>query len=614
MSPNAKNHSRKIAAVTAAALILTACHPMNTTPSQGVTESTVMSEETTENTTENATEETGSEETVQPVYCDIDGFEDFYVYPVTNCEGENMLMYVSHWDGDKGSSYSMDFDTGSRDDLMKGFQYRSVLAYNAPCQLRENISAEDMSALLDRFDFAVCQPDMWKRNEEISTDSFNRIAAALSEIELISQIDENTAELTDSDLNFTADQFTIEINKYDFYWTVTAEFFKCGENDAVMLTVDDLSGLYALNQKYPDSTAPYNEVKTAYENSCRASGCYLCSPDALDAFIGRNGTEPTAEAPVIYTPPTYERYAEDVSGKDLDWFLGKDLTVSTAEPIRVFNTGIYVPEFIDRASFDMGNFLGLYSKEPEVNFVVAVSDQYSNRLKELDEDETLVVEFDGTAFGNDCFYREYYADNRYCADFCYTVDGVEMEARATIYRTHWGTDYRPYFRGFFASITPAYTLPEPAFDENADEYFTSNTAESLTDSGCGISLFIPDGLETYSDFRGFTAQSEDIWINVSDNIGYLISDNFTSKSYQKLYAKQLESGNLDDFRLFERNGQKSALAKFTGTDFVQGRYESYTYMIISGEKNYLVSVTANHTDAEKSELLREILSSVTLNV
>ena len=258
----------------------------------------------------------------------------------------------------------------------------------------------------------------------------------------------------------------------------------------------------------------------------------------------------------------------------------------------------------------MGNFLVLYSKEPEVNFVVAVSDDSSNRKKELNEDETLVVEFDG----KDCFYREYYADNRYCADFCYTVDGMEMEARATIYRTHWGTDYRPYFRGFFTSITSASTLPEPAFDGNADEYLTENTAESLTDSGCGISLFVPDGLETYSDFRGFTAQSEDIWINVSDSIDYLISDNFTSKSYQKLYAKQLESGNLDDFRLFERNGQKSALAKFTGTDFVRGRYESYTYMIIGGEKNYLVSVTANHTDAEKSEHLREILSSVTLNV
>lgn len=568
------------------------------------------------------------------VFCDIRGYEDFYYFPVTACDGNTYYMYVSNF-GD-GCDFSM--DTRAE---MSGFQYRSVLAMNIPAKEYKNISLKKANAYLDGYDFRAMKPGNWtddntedyinmgifeKRSlqNKRKTEYANKCIAVMEDLKLTKKFDGNIEKLSQAPYNETKINLDIEIVKYSLYTGISAKFFDYNGKTVVKLSGTDFSAFSELTHKNKKTVPKYEETYEAYYKSSEFEGYFYCDPEPLEEYFGKNGEKPAKKAKTYYKDPSNTGKTllnEELDGKPLSFFLDSENNKPKDSNYYVIGSAAVCPP--DEAVYHEVYDDLLYFGDPKGHIFRLW--EIEKEDADLPENAELKVKLNGKLFGNPCKYYEYFpTEKAYTAVLIFNIGNNRYKAEATAYDYSWDFDLRKPFREFFGSIKPAGDLKKNKFGKAPSDYFKKyKISENEYASACGgLKLWIPESLsDTYSTDTYFFAADSENKKSMRVDIGFTKSyDNKPLKGTYQNYHRTVFHKNISDsdaiesklkkLYRFKRDGNKCTLAVKEQMDFVLGWQTVYEYYIDCKNSFYSVVITVPEGSENSEEEALKILSSI----
>ncbi len=572
------------------------------------------------------------------VYCDIRGYEDFFYFPVTGCDGEKYYMYVSNFGN--GCEFSM--DTSAK---MSGFQYRSAFAANMPAKEYKNISLKKAKAYLDKYDFRAMEPGNWSGYEsedysnmsileqrslkyKMQTEYANKCIAVLENLKLTKKFDGDEGKLSPAPYNETVLKLDIEIVEYQLYTDISAEFFDYNGKTVVKLSGTDFSDVSELIEKNKKTVPKFEEAKEAYYKSSSFEGYFCCDPAPLGDYFGKIGEQLAKKAKTYYKDPFNTGKTlpkEELDGKPLSYFIdSKGNKPKDSEYYVAGGAAVCPPHGVNdyRVYGDL-----LYFGTPQ---------GHEFRVWEIEkadagfpEDTEFRVKLSGKLFGSPCRYYEYYSSERaYTAILKFKAGGNWYKAEATAYYDSWDSGFRELFREFFESVKPADELEKIKFGKAPSDYFKKyRISKKEYTSACGdMELWIPKGLsELRSDDTYFSAAApkdrKAMQISVSLEKSYDgeplsgLYKNYHRTAYHKnssVSAGAIES-KLKKLYNFKRGGNSCTLAIKEEMDFVWGWQTVYEYYIDCGDSIYSVYITVPEGSNNTEEDVVKVLSSIKIN-
>ncbi len=574
------------------------------------------------------------------VYCDIRGYEDFYYFPVTGCDGKKYYMYVSNF-GD-GCEFSL--DTRAE---MSGFQYKPALAENTPAKEYKNISLKNANAYLEEYDFRVMEPGTWSddstedyinmsfieenilRNKKM-TKYANKCIAVLENLELTKEFDGDIKKLSYAPYNETKIELDIEIVEYLLYTDISAEFFDYNGKTVVKLSGTDFSAVSELMDKNKKTVPKVEEANEAYYKSSKFEGYFYCDPTPLEEYFGKNGEEPAKKAKTYYKDPYNTGKTlpkEELDGKTLSYFIDSgDNKPKDSKYYVVNQAAVCPPDGVTYYKVSNSGLNVLYFDTPQ---------GHEFRVREIEkedagfpEDTKLRFKLSGKLFGNSCKYYEYYSSERaYTAILKFKIAENWYKAEATAYYNSWDTEFRKLFRDFFGSIKPSSELEEIKFGKAPSDYFKKYkiSNKEYTSACDSLKLWLPKNLDDIisEDTYFYAADSKDrknIQINIS------LTKSYDGKPITGLYqnyhrmifhknssdSSAIES-NLKKLYNFKRGGNKCTLAVSEEMDFIWGWQTVCQYYIDCGDSFYTIYISLPEDSENTEEDMMKILSSIKIN-
>ncbi len=571
------------------------------------------------------------------VFCDIRGYEEFYYFPVTACNGKKYYMYVSNF-GD-GCEFSM--DTSAE---MSGFEYISVLAENIPAKEYKNISLKEATAYLEKYDFHAMEPGIWSDDNtgdyanmsileqrslqyKKKTEYANKCIAVMENLNLTKKFGGDIKKLSPASYNETEIDLDIAIVEYSLYTDISAKFFEYNGKTVVKLSGTDFSAVSELIDKNKKTVPRFEEANEAYYKSSKFEGYFYCDPTPLEEYFGKNGEKPAKKAKTYYKDPYNTGKTlpkEELDGKPLSYFIDPEENKPKDSKYYVAGSAAVCPPdgVTDYRLYDDL----LYFSTPQ---------GHEFRVWEIEkedagfpEDTELIVKFSGKLFGNPCKYYEYYPSERtYTAILIFMLDSHWYKVDATAYYDSWNTDFRKLFKEFFGSIKPASELEEIKFGKAPSDYFKNyKISKKEYISACGsLELWIPQSLDyNYSNDTYFFAtdlnDKKSMQISISFEKSY---DNkpltgFYQNYHRMIFHKNSFSSNAIESNLkklyhFNRGENKCTLAVKEEVDFVLGWQTVYEYYIDCGNSFYSGFITVPEGSENTEEDVLKILSSIKID-
>ncbi len=549
------------------------------------------------------------------IYCDLEGYTDFYFFPVKNCFGEDYYVYISNF-GD-GCNFSMDIRTEDDANPQEGFQYISVLASPAPSVLYENPSCEEMTEMLKKFDPTKCSYTFNEKEPDASMP--DKAAAVMGEIKLSGIFDGNTDSLSECRYNVSGFVLNGEIINYFPDNRLSAEFFDHNGKTVVKLSIDDYFDLSEMINAHKNDIPAPEEAIQAYGSSCRAEGYYYCDEAALLDYFGEKGKSPLKTAPETVMKEIYYEPDKAMLAKEAFSFFA-DPSEYAFDSSRYFcfgSAGICPPEEAGTYSYMTTGSLEFFSGDPECSFSLDRSGYFTEKRRIEKEKYEIAAEKSGIINGNECNYIEYYNDKHYYAQLHFTAEGKNYCAAAAVSRASWNEKTRPVLKEFFSSVTDASSLEMPDFSDNADDYFVSvsDKDEKYDEVLKGIKAKIPEGFsrsKSSSESAEITPDDGgyDMYFKIYNTEKTFIFDSMGRKRFHEQYTPSGHYfGKLVDLKYFKRDGRDCILSLTRCTSFSSGT----SYIILYKYGNYVIEAfySGKNTNGRNGyDIAREFISSV----
>lgn len=558
------------------------------------------------------------------VYCDIRGYEDFYYFPVTGCDGKKYYMYVSNF----GDGCELSMDTRAE---MSGFQYIPALAANMPAKEYKNISLKKAKAYLDKYDFRKMEPGTWRGYEsedysnmsileqrsleyKMRTEYANKCIAVLENLKLTKKFDGDEKKLSPAPYNETVLELDHEIVVYQIYTDISAKFFDYNGKTVVKLSGTDFSDVSKLIDKNKKTVPKFEDAKEAYYKSSSFEGYFYCDPEPLGDYFGKIGEQPPKKAKTYYkdtfnTVKTLPK--EELDGKPLSYFIEYKGNKPEDSEYYVYGAAAVCPP---HGVNDYSTYNVCEIEKEKAGFP---------------EDTEFRVKLSGKLFGSPCRYYEYYSSERaYTAVLKFKAGGKWHKAEATAYCDSWDSGFRELFREFFGSIKPADELEKIKFGKAPSDYFKQyRISKKEYTSVCGdMELWVPKELSERDSihFYFYAEAPEDrkaMHISVSFEESYNGEPlpDFYENCHRKAYHRNTPANsNAIEFKLkklynFKRGGNKCTLAIKEEMDFIWGWQTVYEYYIDCGDSVYSVFIAVPEGSKNTEEDVAKVLSSIKIN-
>ncbi len=565
-------------------------------------------------------EPAGSDAEVNPVYCDIRDYEDFYYFPVKACDGITYNFYVFNF----GDGCGFNIEQTDMENPMAYFQYVSDFGVNKPAERHRDISLKEMNAYLEKYDFRKMGQCQWLK--ETDDNTFNKDIAVMRELTLTKKFDGDIKRLSPASYNENWMGFSDSVIPYKCYNNILAEFYDYGGKTVVKLSGEDFFSLSELIKKNEKTLPEPEETSKAYYATSDFEGYFYCDPRPLEEYLGRTGEKPSKTAKAYYTNPRNIKKSfpeEDLTGKTLSDFLDAgDFSPDDSRYFLYGNAAVCPPEKISECDSGISS---IYFR---------TSGEYEFRLWEIEKDDmtfppdtSFNVKKSGKLFGKPCKYYEYIRyeyDISYAAELLFEIDEKYYMARAAVYSGAWETDFRRYFGQFFGSIRRASDIEKTKFGKAPAEYFKSLAIkEKEYTSACeGLKLYVPESIkDIYSDEKIFYAKNKNNIKSMSiEAHTYKSSDGEPLDTYYQNFHKAILHKywcSYDDIKPkllnvfnFRRNGADCTLVIRKKVDFLYGWQTDYTYYIDCGDKFYMVYVNLPEKSENTEEEAIKVLSSI----